>query len=101
MWANNNFDSIEQQIIDLALHKSYSNITHIRDDLKAIYNVNITNKESINKSIKESIENRHLIVHRSGRDKNGKVLIFSYDQIINRISEIKNYAYDIFNLIPR
>lgn len=96
MWDYNVFDSAEQKIIDLALKASYSNINQIQKHLSTIYKIKIPK----NTTIADCIYLRHTIAHRSGRCKSGKVIELSSEEIKKLISEIKLFAYQIFNLIP-
>ncbi|MCM1092706.1 MAG: hypothetical protein NC421_02010 [Lachnospiraceae bacterium] len=96
MWNYNAIDSVEQEIIDLVLKKSYSNMSEIKTIIKLLYGIIIDKNESV----EDSILKRHLIVHRSGRRKNGDIIEFSKEEIVERICLIKCFVNKLSSKIP-
>ncbi len=96
MWSENILDSAEQDVIDFVLRTSYSNVKKINDDvLKALYNVSIT----VNSDLNEIFRLRHIIVHRSGRLKNGSIIDLEKSELLNKIEIIKTFGKQVYDLV--
>lgn len=96
MWSDNVLDSAEQEVIDCVLKTSYSNFKRINDDiLKDLYGLN--NIPSFN--INDIFRLRHLIVHRSGKQKNGEQLMFEKMELLSMIERLHTVASTINDLV--
>lgn len=96
MWSDNTLDSAEQEVIDFVLKTSYSNIKRINDDiLKDLYGL----KNLPSFSIDDIFRLRHIIVHRSGKQKNGEEISFNRDELLSKISRLESVASTINNLV--
>lgn len=97
MWSDNTLDSAEQEVIDFVLRTSYSNFDRINKDvLKELYNVKILKQPN---EINEIFRLRHLIVHRSGKQKNGDELVFEKTELLYMIETINTVASIINDLV--
>ena len=96
MWSDNVIDSAEQEVIDCVLKTSYSNFRRINDDiLKDLYGL----KNILSFNIDDIFRLRHLIVHRSGKQKNGEELMFDKTELISMIERIQTAASIINDLL--
>lgn len=96
MWCDNTLDSAEQEVIDCVLKTSYSNFKRINDDiLKDLYG--LKNIPSFN--IDNIIRLRHLIVHRSGKQKNGEELMLEKTELLYMIERLHTVASTINDLV--
>lgn len=96
MWSDNTLDSAEQEVIDCVLKTSYSNFKRINDDvLRDLYG--LKNLPSFN--IDDIFRLRHLIVHRSGKQKNGDELVFEKTELLSKIERIHKVASTINDLV--
>lgn len=96
MWSDNILDSAEQEVIDFVLKTSFSNIKRINDDiLKDLYGL----KNLPSFSIDDIFRLRHIIVHRSGKQKNGEEICFNKDELLSKIGRLESVALTINNLV--
>lgn len=96
MWNDNTLDSAEQEVIDCVLKTSYSNFKRINYDvLKDLYG--LKNIPSFN--IDDIFRLRHLIVHRSGKQKNGEVIALEKTELISMIERINTVVSIINDLV--
>lgn len=86
----------EHDTIDKILKSSYSNMDTIRDVLKLLYNVSLTDK---NGHVKVHIYVRHLIAHRNGRRKDGSIISISTKEINEIICNVSDLVEQIYNKI--
>lgn len=96
MWSDNAIDSAEQEVIDFVLKTSYSNTKRIKDDiLKDLYGL----KKIPSFDIDDIFRLRHIVVHRSGKKKNGEEICFEKDELLSYISKLESVASTINNLV--
>ena len=96
MWSDNALDSAEQEVIDCVLKTSYSNFKRINDDvLKDLYGL----KKIPSFNIDDIFRLRHIIVHRSGKQKNGDELVFEKTELLSKIERIHKVASTINDLV--
>ena len=96
MWSDNVMDSAEQEVIDSVLKTSYSNLKRIQNEvLKDLYQIREPKLEDID----EIFKLRHLIVHRSGKQKDGKEIYLSKEDLLGKIERIESVALTINNLV--
>ena len=96
MWSDNIMDSAEQEVIDSVLKTSYSNLKRIQNEvLKDLYQIREPKLEDID----EIFKLRHLIVHRSGKQKDGKEIYLSKEDLLGKIERIESVALTINNLV--
>lgn len=91
MWCDNESGSAEMKVIDHILESSYSNFKAIQEVIKLLYDIYIPNNPLISSYLIE----RHLIVHRSGRKKDGSIIEFSKEELLNRINTIEKFINDL------
>lgn len=95
MWSDNTLDSAEQEVIDFVLKTSYSNTKRINDDiLKDLYGL----KKIPSFSIDDIFRLRHIIVHRSGKQKNGEKIYFNKDELLSKIERLDYQVSQKFRL---
>lgn len=96
MWNDNTLDSAEQEVIDSVLKTSYSNIKRINEYvLKNLYGL----KNLPSFSIDDIFRLRHLIVLRSGKQKNGEDICFNKNELLSKIERLESAASTINNLV--
>lgn len=96
MWSDNTLDSAEQEVIDFVLKTSYSNTKRINDDiLKDLYGL----KNLPSFDIDDIFRLRHIIVHSSGKQKNGEEICFNKDELLSKIGRLESVASTINNLV--
>ena len=78
------------------LKTSYSNLKRIQNEvLKDLYQIREPKLEDID----EIFKLRHLIVHRSGKQKDGKEIYLSKEDLLGKIERIESVALTINNLV--
>lgn len=92
MWRDNLLNSAEQEVIDAVLKTSYGNIQKINDIvLKDLYRVpRIASPE-----LEEILRKRHIIAHRSGRQKDGSKIDLNKSELIEAIDIIKTIGEQV------
>ncbi|MDE6445037.1 MAG: hypothetical protein K2K64_11570 [Muribaculaceae bacterium] len=96
MWSDNILDSAELEVIDCVLKTSYSNQRIIKDNvLQDLYKV----ETSVNLNIQEIFHLRHIIAHRSGRQKDGNEIEVSNSELLKLIDRLKDTASTINEII--
>lgn len=95
MWCDNIFDSAEWDVVESILRYPYSSFETIKKVLKEIYGENV----AYNKEITDIIELRHLIVHRCGKQKDGKTVNFSKEELLHKIKSIVNFASQVNTIV--
>ena len=93
MWVDNEFGSIEQDVIKKVLDDSYCGIKSITSIYEKLFGITICDDA---KRIGKHFENRHRIVHRNGRNKDsGEFDDITTDAINELISDINGFVEQI------
>jgi hypothetical protein len=90
MWSCTEMGRVEKDVIKYVFKTSFANLGRMKETCDLILNTSfaIPYKEKMNRYFL----NRHLIVHRMGRDKMGNVLQFSKNDINELISDMNNFV---------
>lgn len=86
----------EQEIIDAIMRTSYGNIDTIKDVLKFLFQISVTD---FNGKIKQHFRNRNNFAHRNGRKKDGSYITITKDDILTLIFDVKSFAKQIISQI--
>lgn len=79
---------IEQRVIDSVLRRSFMNKQTIRETIQVLFGVDL----AIDSGLETLIINRHLLVHRCGRKKDGSHLSFVRNDIENVIRIVEGFV---------
>lgn len=86
----------EQEIIYRVLRESYLNIDTIKNFFNKFYKSNIAVDSS---KLKKHFRNRHLLVHRNGRDKNDNYIVVNESDLNSFIKDADTLVDEICNKV--
>ena len=86
----------EQDIMEFAIRQPYSNIDHIINDLKVLFNVSFFDIED---KIDNHFYHRHLLAHKNGRQKDNEYFTPTKETLFNLIKDTDNFANQIYDKV--
>lgn len=86
----------EQGIVKEIMLTSYSNIKTIKNAFKAM---GMAKPQDPNDIISRHFHNRHLLVHRNGKMKDGRILMVNAEMIDSLLVDIEGFANQIMRII--
>lgn len=98
MWNENLLGDMEQKVIDNVLKTSFCDIDTIKKFYKKVFHVSIFDKEG---KMRKYFHNRHLIIHRNGKRKDGTFIIDSAENIYTLIRDINTFVRQIMTEITQ
>ena len=98
MWNKNLLGNIEQKVINHVLRTSFCDIDTIKKFYKKVFCVSIVDEEG---KMKTYFHNRHLIIHRNGKRKDGTFIIDSIENIYTLIQDVNTFVKQIMTKITQ
>ena len=86
----------EQGIVKEIMQTSYSNIKTIKDAFKAM---GMAKPQDPNDIISRHFHNRHLLVHRNGKMKDGHILMVNAEMIDSLLVDVEGFVNQIMRII--
>lgn len=90
---------LEREVLMSLLMKSFANVERINHIFKIVWNLDLNICEGRN--LQEWFDWRHRIVHRNGREKDGKYHQFNFHDVNNALSDIDTTINYILNIISK
>ena len=78
----------EQKVIDGVLRRSFMSAQTIKETFQVLFNKEL----DVDSALKDLISSRHLLVHRSGRKKDGSYLAFTRTDVSNAVTIVKEFV---------
>ncbi|MCH5309642.1 MAG: hypothetical protein J1E58_07240 [Prevotella sp.] len=88
----------EQEVIKEILKTSFSNFDRIKEVFKTI-GLKLPHNNDLDNRIKEHFFNRHLLVHRNGKMRDGKKLKLNKDIIFTVIRDLNSFVNQIMTIV--
>ena len=98
MWEYNECGDAEQQVINNVLTTSFCNIMRIKDVYQKVFNVSIGDNGG---KMKRYFHNRHLIIHRNGKKKDGTNILKSEEEVYVLINDVSSFVKQIVDQINK